>query len=120
MRIINWALRNTSTYRIAKKNEPEFKFDVWLGKDVDTDGYVKEDIYLTLNKKDIKKLKVSLNYTGPIKAPIKKDQQIGDLVIKSGEEEEKIVPVYSSQDVKKVNFFKSLFLSFNYMIWGDV
>ena len=88
MRIINWALRNTSTYRIAK-NEPEFKFDVWLGKDVDTDGYVKEDIYLTLNKKDIKKLKVSLNYTGPIKAPIKKDQQIGDLVIKSGEEEEK-------------------------------
>ena len=36
------------------------------------------------------------------------------------ENEEKEYPVYSSNKVKKVNFFKSLFLSFNYMIWGDV
>ena len=25
-----------------------------------------------------------------------------------------------SYQIKKVNFLKSLFLSFNYMIWGDV
>ena len=95
------------------------KFNNYITKNEIT-GYVKEDIYLTINKKDIKKLKVSLNYTGPIKAPIKKDQEIGSLIIQSSEEQEKTIPVYSSEDVKKVNFFKSLFLSFNYMIWGDV
>ena len=35
-------------------------------------------------------------------------------------EEDKIIPVFASEEVKKVNFFKSLFMSFNYMIWGDV
>ena len=121
MKIINWALRNTSTYNIAKKNETQFEFDVWLGKEDGAYGYVKEDIYLTLNKKDIKKLKVSINYTGPLKAPIKKDEQIGNLIVHEiGEEEKKIIPVFSSREIKKVNIFKSLFLSFNYMIWGDV
>ena len=64
-------------------------------------------------------MKVTLNYIGPLKAPIKKDQEIGKLTIELDDELQEY-PVYSSNKVKKVNFFKSLFLSFNYMIWGDV
>ena len=73
----------------------------------------------TLSIKDLRNLKVNVNYTGPLKAPIKKDQELGKLIIELGDEL-KEYPVYSSNKVKKVNFFKSLFLSFNYMIWGDV
>ena len=64
------------TYVVRKKflNDPKFNFEVWLGRKNEITGYVKEDIYLTINKKDIKKLKVSLNYTGPIKAPVKNPQ----------------------------------------------
>ena len=116
---INWALRNTSTYKIAKKNSPTFDFNVWLGKQNMVKGYSKEDYYLTINKKNIKDIKVILNYSGPLNAPIKKDQEIGELVIEVGETK-KILPIYASEKVKKVNFLKSLFLSFNYMIWGDV
>ena len=83
-------------------------------------GYSKEDYYLTINKKNIKDIKVILNYSGPLNAPIKKDQEIGELVIEVGETK-KILPIYASEKKsKKVNFLKSLFLSFNYMIWGDV
>ena len=32
----------------------------------------------------------------------------------------KKVPVYASEDIDKVNVFKSLFMSLNYLIWGDV
>ena len=83
------------------------------------DGYIKEDLYVTIQKNELKDLKVSLNYLGPLKAPISKDQEIGNLIIELGDEK-KSIPVYSSEKVKKVNFIKSLFLSFNYMIWGDV
>ena len=83
------------------------------------DGYVKEDLYVTIQKNELKDLKVSLDYTGPLIAPISKDQEIGNLIIKTGDEERSI-PVYSSEKIKKVNFIKSLFLSFNYMIWGDI
>ena len=119
IKIISWALRNTDTYEIAKKEVPNFPFNVWLGKKNKVDGYVKEDLYVTIQKNELKDLKVSLDYTGPLIAPISKDQEIGNLIIKTGDEERSI-PVYSSEKIKKVNFIKSLFLSFNYMIWGDV
>ena len=31
----------------------------------------------------------------------------------------KSVPLYAAEDLKKVNFFKSLLTSLNYLIWGD-
>ena len=119
IKVISWALRNTNTYEIAKKEVPNFTFDIWLGKKNEIDGYIKEDLYVTIQKNELKDLKVSLNYLGPLKAPISKDQEIGNLIIELGDEK-KSIPVYSSEKVKKVNFIKSLFLSFNYMIWGDV
>ena len=119
IKVISWALRNTNTYEIAKKESPTFLFDVWLGKKNNVAGYVKEDQYITIQKNELKDLKVSLNYTGPLKAPISKDQEIGNLIIETGDEK-KSITVYSSEAIKKVNFIKSLFLSFNHMIWGDV
>ena len=64
-------------------------------------------------------MKVLLDYTGPLKAPILKDQEIGNLLIEI-DGEKRTIPVFASEKIKKVNFLKSLFLSFNYMIWGDV
>ena len=119
IKVIRWALRNTNTYEIAKKNDPNFIFDVWLGKKDNIPGYIKDDLYVTIKKNELKNFKVSLNYNGPLKAPIKKDQEIGSLVIKKGDTSETI-KVFSSEKVKKVNFIKSLFTTFNYMIWGDV
>ena len=118
-KIITWALRNTNTYKIALANESKFMFDVWLGKKTEVAGYVKEDLYVTINKNELKDLRVSLNYAGPLKAPVSKDQEIGILKIETKNDKLEI-PVYSSEKIKKVNFIKSLFLSFNYMIWGDV
>jgi len=121
IKLISWGLRNTSTYEIAEKNVPSFEFNVWLGKKDRVLGYVNENLFVTISKKDLKNLKVLLNYSGPLKAPIQKDQKIGDLIIKTNDEgDEKNIPIYASEKIKKVNFFKSLFLSFNYMIWGDV
>ena len=80
----------------------------------------KEDYYITINKKDIRHLTVFLNYNGPVRAPIKKDEKIGELVIKKKDEIIKTLPLYASEDLKKVNFFKSLITSLNYLIWGDV
>ena len=81
-KIITWALRNTNTYKIALANESKFMFDVWLGKKTEVAGYVKEDLYVTINKNELKDLKVLLNYAGPIKAPVSKDQEIGILKLK--------------------------------------
>ena len=119
LKLISWGLRNTTTYEIAEKNIPSFKFKTWLGKKDFVNGIVKEDMYVTINKKEMKGLKVTINYNGPIMAPIEKDQEIASLIVKIDDEEIRSLPIYSNEKIKKVNIFKSLFLSLNYMIWGD-
>ena len=120
LKLLNWAYRNTNTFEISKRNETPFEIDTWLGKVNKINASSKEDYYITINKKDIRHLTVSLNYKGPIKAPIQKDEKIAELIIKNKDEIIKTLPLYATEDLDKVNFFKSLFTSLNYLIWGDV
>ena len=89
-------------------------------KKTDINGITKENVFLTLQKKEARGLKVLLNYNGPIKAPVTKDQKIANLEIYVKDDLIKKIPVFASEDVDKVNVFKSLFMSLNYLIWGDV
>ena len=120
IRLLSWGLRNTDTYEISKKNSTTFDIKTWLGKKNIIKGTTKEDVFITLSKKDSRFLKVSLDYNGPVKAPIEKDQEIAKLKIYKKDELIRSIPVYSSEELKKVNFLKSLFLSLNYLVWGDV
>ena len=51
--------------------------------------------------------------------PIEKDIKIAKLNIFKKDELIRSVSIYSAQKVEKVNFFKSLFMSINYLVWGD-
>ena len=118
-KLLSWGLVNSITYEISKKNETNFEIETWLGKQALLKGTTKEDVYFTINKKDMKNFDVFLQYTGPLKAPIDVNQEIGSINIFIKDKLMKSVPIYSSEKVKKVNFLVSLFTSLNYMIWGD-
>ena len=120
LKLLNWAFRNTNTFEISKKNKSIFEIDTWLGKKNKINAVSKEDYYITINKKDIRHLTVSLNYAGPIKAPIQKGEKVAELIVKKKDEIVKTLPLFSSEDLQKVNFFRSLITSINYLIWGDV
>ena len=120
LKLLNWGFRNTNTFEISKKNETVFELDTWLGKKNKIKAITKEDFFLTINKKDIRNLKVAIQYDGPIVAPVSENQEIGKLLIKNKDEVIKALSLYASEDLKKVNFFKSLITSINYLIWGDV
>ena len=120
LKLLNWAFRNTSTYEISKTGETFFELDTWLGNNNKVKAITKDDYYLTLDKKSVRHLKVYLEYDGPIEAPIKKDQKIANLIILNKDEVIKTLPLFASERIAKVNFFKSLITSLNYLIWGDV
>ena len=120
LKLLNWGFRNTNTFEISKKNETFYELQTWLGKNEKIKVTSKEDYYITLDKKDIRHLNVSVNYDGPVKAPIQKGKKIADLVVTKKDQIIKNIPLYASEDLKKVNFFKSLITSINYLIWGDV
>ncbi len=120
LKLLNWGFRNTNTFEISKKEETKFEIETWLGKKNKINAITKEDYYITINKKDIRHLSVSLIYNGPIQAPIQKGEKIAELLIKKKDENVKTLPLFAAEDLKKVNFFRSLIISLNYLIWGDV
>jgi D-alanyl-D-alanine carboxypeptidase (penicillin-binding protein 5/6) len=118
-KLLTWGLTNTETFEISKKGETNFEINTWLGKEKTAKGYTKEDVYTTINKKDLRGFEVFLEYTGPLKAPIKKNEEIALIKIYNKQELIKKIPVYAAESVKKINFLLSLLSSLNYMIWGD-
>ena len=120
LKLLNWGFRNTNTFEISKKGETLYELETWLGKKDKVKTTTKEDFYITINKKDIRHLSIFLEYKGPISAPVDKGEKVATIIVQNKDEIIKKIPLYAAEDLKKVNFFKSLATSLNYLIWGDV
>jgi len=119
-KLLNWGITNFDLIEIAKYNEPIAKAEVWLGKKNHVDTYVKDNIYKTIPKARKKFLKVSINYNGPIEAPIKKDDVLGKLKVTYKNVLINEYDLLAFEDVKKLNIISRLLKSINFLIWGDV
>ena len=119
-KLLTWGLTNFDLVEITKANTPIEDIDVWLGKKDTVKTYIKNDIYKTIPKAKKKLLKVSLNYSGPIQAPIKKDDILGKLKLTFDGELIEEYDLLAYEDVKKLNVFSRLMKSINFLIWGDV
>ena len=118
-KLLTWGLTNTETFEISKKEETFYEIDTWLGKTNSIKGYTKKDVYITIDKKNLSGFEVFLEYSGPIKTPIQKNDQIAFIKIYNKQELIESVPVYAAVNVKRINFLLSILTSLNYMIWGD-
>ena len=119
-KLLTWGLTNFDLVEITKANTPIEDIDVWLGKKDTVKTYIKNDIYKTIPKAKKRLLKVSLNYNGPIQAPIKKDDILGKLMLTFDGELIEEYDLLAYEDVKKLNVFSRLMKSINFLIWGDV
>ncbi|MDB9807782.1 D-alanyl-D-alanine carboxypeptidase [Candidatus Pelagibacter sp.] len=119
-KLLTWGLTNFDLIEIAKNDLPITKLDVWHGKKEFVNAYVKTNIYKTIPKARKKFLKVSINYVGPIQAPIKKNDVLGKLIVTYKEEFIEEYELLAFEDVKKLNVFSKLIKSINFLIWGDV
>ena len=119
-KMLTYALTNFDLVKITEANKPFQKVDVWLGKENTVDVYTNKDIYKTIKKAKKKLLKVSVNYDGPVEAPINKDQKVATLKVVYDQELVGEYDLLASKEIKKVNFFSRLLKSINYLIWGDV
>ena len=119
-KLLMWGMSNFDVVEISKKESEITELDVWLGKKRMVKVYTKNDIYKTIPKARKKYLKVTIDYNGPVKAPIKKDDILGKLKISY---KDKIIDEHdllAFENVKKLNIFSRLIRSINYLIWGDV
>ena len=119
-KLLTWGLSNFDLIQIATSDTPIGEAEVWLGRKDTVKTYVNSDIYKTIPRARKKFLKVSINYNGPIQAPIIKNDIIGKLKVSYKNEIIDEYDLLAFENVKKLNVFSRLIKSINFLIWGDV
>ena len=119
-KLLLYGLTNFDTVNIAKKNENIGEIEVWQGKKKSIKAYINKDLYKTIPKARKKYLKIIMNYEGPVKAPIKKNDVIGTLKIFFKDDLLEEHNLLAFENVDRVNIFSRILSSINYLIWGDV
>ncbi len=120
LKLLTWGLTNFDTLKISNNREFFSELDVWNGKKSKVKVYTKKNIYKTIPKRKKKYLKVVIEYNGPIKAPIKKDEIVGKIKISFKDDLMDSYDLYASEDIKKHNVLSKIINSINFLIWGDV
>ena len=119
-KLLTWGLTKFDTILIGKKNDVISELDVWQGKQKKVKAYISSDIYKTIPKAKKKYLKVTVNYEGPLEAPIEKNDVIGKMMITYKDEVVGNYDLFASESVKKQNIISRILSSINFLIWGDV
>ncbi len=120
LKLLTYGLTNFDTINIAKKDEIFDELEVWQGTQKTIKSYINEDVYQTIPKAKKKYLKVSIDYQGPLKAPILKNEIIGKVKISYKDEQIGEYDLLAFEDVKRQNIFSRFISSINFLIWGDV
>ena len=119
-KLLTYGLTNFDLVKITEANKVISEVEVWLGQKNNVQVYSNQNIYKTIKKARKNRLKISVNYNGPIEAPIKKDQVIAKLKMVYDDELIGEYDLYAKEEVKRLNIFSRLIRSLNYLIWGDV
>ena len=119
-KLLTWGLTKFDTILIGKKNDVISELDVWQGKKKKVKAYISSDIYKTIPKAKKKYLKVTVNYDGPLEAPIEKNDVIGKMKITYKDEVVGNYDLFASESVQKQNIISRILSSINFLIWGDV
>ena len=120
LKLLTYGLTNFDTIKIAKKDEIFDELDVWQGTQKTVKSYINENVYQTIPKAKKKYLKVSIDYQGPLKAPILKNDIIGKVKITYKDEQIGEYDLLAFENVKRQNIFSRFISSINFLLWGDV
>lgn len=116
--LLNWAFNETVQKTILKKNQIIKNVDVWLGAKSTVNLIINKDIISILSFDQIQSIKSSISYTKPIEAPIKKGEQLGEIIINISGKLPIIIPLVADTNVKKINPLFRVFAALKYLIFG--
>ena len=116
-RLMDLMFREFKLYRFYRQDEAVDRANVWLGTQSKVDLVLKEPLELVLARSDRRKLRVSVQWTDPVPAPIKAGQTIGTLVLElpSGKASYELL---AADDVAALGMFDRVGEALKYLIFG--
>ncbi len=117
-RLIEWGFREFNNYALFQKGEKVADAELWLSEKQTVGLMIDQDVEITLPRKSRRKMKVSVQYEGPIPAPIKKGQELAKVVISAPDTKDIEIPLYAAEDAERLGFVGRLGAALKSIIWG--
>jgi len=117
-RVLGMAFREFRSYQLFKANEIAGQVKVWGGVKSFVPVTTGKPLAVTLQVDSRPNMKVALNYSGPVRAPIKQGQQVGTLTVSAPDFPGLTVPVYAVQDVPRTGIFGRMIIGLKALISG--
>ena len=114
--IVNWAFRQFTMEKFATDGSEIGKAKVWNGKSRDVSLVLENDLNVMIPVLSSSKPIFSIEYVGPIKAPIKKGDKIAELLIKSEDLPETRHSLLAGNSVPRGGFFVKVRTAGQYLV----
>lgn len=118
-RLLNWGFREFNNYALFKAGETVVEANAWMGEQGTVPLVIEQDVTLTIKRKSRRGLKVSAVYDGPVAAPIKKGDKLGNLKIVIPDSDNLEIPLLAGKDVGQLGTFSRLGAALRFVLWGE-
>jgi D-alanyl-D-alanine carboxypeptidase (penicillin-binding protein 5/6) len=106
-RLMQWGFNAWTAKPLFKQGAEVAKAKVQLGSSSEVPLVAPRDLAVTIpaGLSLTRQMQVKVRYNGPVKAPIKKGQEIAELVVTTGDTTPQVVPLVAGEDVGEAGFF---------------
>ncbi|MEL7542793.1 MAG: hypothetical protein AAGJ70_03365 [Pseudomonadota bacterium] len=119
-RLYEWGLRGFKSFNLFKPNEEVASALVWGGTALYTPLVGQNGVRVLLPRtiSDKKRLKASIVYNKPLKAPIRRGDQVAVLRVRGQGSSVSEVPLYAGEDVERGGFMRRGWTSLVHLALG--
>ncbi|SDJ16276.1 D-alanyl-D-alanine carboxypeptidase family protein [Lutimaribacter saemankumensis] len=102
--IVNWAFRQFAERRLAQQGQVIAEADVWMGAEPTVGLVPADDLTALVPVLGGDEVEAEVVYTGPIRAPIEKGQQLAELILTPEGLPETRVPLVADRSIERGGF----------------
>ena len=117
-RMLEWGFREFDNYKMLERGEVIEQAAVWLGDEATVPLVTENELILTMPRAARKEMRVTVEYDGPIPAPIVKGQVLARMRIAAPDMEDRVVPLRAGTDVGKLGPLGRITSAVGHLIWG--
>lgn len=119
-RLLTWGFREFGNYALFKAGESVADATVWLGDTGVVPLVLEEPLTIIIPRKARRAMKVSVNYQGPLPAPIAKGQAVATLRIEAPNMTTIERPLIAGADIARQGFFGRLGAALEHLLFGGI
>lgn len=119
VRVLDWGFRSFKKYELFKAGAAVDNAPVWQGTYSQVPLVATSDVSLIMTPDQRKGMKVSVDYSAPVKAPIAAGQRLGTLRIEAPDKPVQEIPLVAGADVERLGIFGRAASALRHMIFGS-